>query len=164
MQAAAVLRSPQQNLEAFRQRFHDEVDRWIDAHVAPLFHEGKRPTVRELSEMFQATRSQFLGPGLVEVAQRLHAGELDPDVADCPRCGKPVPRKRRGAKELSTLQGKGKLARGYFYCPPCRLGFHPADAALGVAPQLHQFGIQAHAAGLWPRRCPLRRAPRGLRA
>jgi len=104
--------------------------------------------LRELSEMFQATRSQFLGPGLVEVAQRLHAGDLDPDVADCPRCGRPVPRKRRGTKELSTLQGKGMLVRGYFYCVGCQLGFHPADTALGVAPQFHQFDIQARAAGL----------------
>lgn len=148
MQAAAVLHSTEGNLEGFREMFHDEVDRWIDEHVAPLFQEGQRPTLRELSEMFQATRSKFLGPGLVELAQRLHAGDLDPDVAECPRCGKSLPRKRLSTKEVSTLQGKGTLARGYFYCTDCRQGFHPADAALGVAPQRHQFDIQAHAAGL----------------
>lgn len=128
--------------------FHDDVDRWIDEHVAPLFREGKRPTLRELSAMFQTTRSQFLGTGLVGLAQQLHSGEMDPDVADCPQCGKRLPRKRRGAKEISTLQGKGTLARGYFYCPDCKEGFHPADQALGVAPQFHQFDIQAHAAQL----------------
>lgn len=148
MEAAAVLHSTEGHLEGFRQMFHDEVDRWIDEHVGPLFREGQRPTLRELSELFQATRSKFLGPGLLELAQRLHAGELDPDVAQCPQCGKPLPRKRLGTKEVSTLQGKGSLQRGYFYCSDCRQGFHPADAALGVAPQHHQFDVQVHAAGL----------------
>jgi len=148
MQAATVLPASESNLEGFRQMFHDKVDRWIDDHVAPLFAEGQQPTLRELSERFQSTRSEFLGPGLVELAQRLHAGEIDPDVAECPQCGKRLPRKRLGKRTVSTLQGEASLPRGYFYCPECQQGFHPADAALGLAPQHHQFDVQAHAAGL----------------
>jgi hypothetical protein len=146
--AVAVAYSPQRDFEEFRQMFHEDVDRWIDEQIAPLFREGQRPTLRELSHMFQATRSQFLGRGLVDLVQRLHGPEGDPDVADCPRCGKTLPRRRVDTKEVSTLQGKGSLERGYFYCAPCRLGFHPADEALGLAPQFHQFDIQELAVGL----------------
>ena len=67
MQTAAVLHSTEENREGFRRMFHEELDRWIDERVAPLFREGLRPTLRDLSQMFQATRSEFLGPGLLEL-------------------------------------------------------------------------------------------------
>jgi len=43
------------------------------------------------------------------------------------------------------LVGEVELARPYFYCVPCRQGFAPLDATLGVAPGRKQFDVQ-HAA------------------
>jgi hypothetical protein len=44
---------------------------------------------------------------------------------------------------VSTLQGTITLTRPYFYCDTCRAGFHPLDATLGLAPERHQYDIQA---------------------
>lgn len=102
----------------------------------------KPPTLRELSEEFQATRRDLLGAILKGTVEQCLAPWLEQEVAPCPRCQRQLRRKRREKKVLSTLQGEFPLERPYFYCPNCRQGFCPVDAALGVAPQAHQFDVQ----------------------
>jgi hypothetical protein len=46
------------------------------------------------------------------------------------------------AKEISTLHGRFKLHRPYFYCDTCGRGFHPLDGKLGLSSREHQYDIQ----------------------
>ena len=129
-------------LEEVRALAHDAVDTWVDG-LAPFFEEGKRPKISELSDHFTRSRSQFFGVCLKAAVEKLYPEELDRQWAICPKCGKRLKRKRLDAKELSTLHGPFTLERPYFYCGDCEVGFHPLDALLDVAPEKHQYDIQA---------------------
>ena len=37
-------------------------------------------------------------------------------------------------RTLGTLHGGLNFTRNYYYCEPCRLGFYPRDAELGLPP------------------------------
>lgn len=127
---------------------HRELDRWIDGHIAGLFGQDRPPTLKEMSEVFQRSRPQLLGACLQGLAAEIHGTALEQEWAECPECRRPVRRKRMQARGFSTLQGRGKLERPYFYCTHCEHGFCPADEALGLAPQVHQFDIQERAVEL----------------
>ena len=45
-------------------------------------------------------------------------------------------------KTASTMNGVLDLQRPYFYCKPCKVGFHPLDEALGLAREVHQYDLQ----------------------
>ena len=127
---------------------HDALQGWLDKNFAPLFERGERPTLRDLSNLMTESRSEFLGTCLEALGEKLHEADLEQEWADCDQCGKPTRRKRLDAKAVSTMQGRGTLSRPYFYCQPCGHGFHPADDALGLARQVHQFDIQERAVAL----------------
>lgn len=107
-----------------------------------LLAQGKPPSLRELSEEFQATRRDLLGAILKGAVEEGLAEWLEQEAAACPRCQRRLRRKRFEKKTVSTLQGEFVLERPYFYCPECRHGFCPVDAVLGVASQTHQFDVQ----------------------
>lgn len=144
---AAVARSTNP-YEEFSTMAHKALDDWLGEHFAPLFERGERPTLRDLSNLMQESRSEFLGACLQALGEKLHEADLTQEWADCPRCGKTIRRKRLDPKELSTMQGRGRLARPYFYCTPCGHGFHPVDDTLGLARQVHQFDVQERAVAL----------------
>lgn len=129
-------------LEEVRALAHKAIDQWVDG-LAPFFEEGKRPKISELSDHFTRSRSQFFGACLKAAIEKLYPEELDRQWADCPKCGKRLKRKRLDSKELSTLHGSFGLERPYFYCSDCEVGFHPLDALLEMAPEKHQYDIQA---------------------
>jgi hypothetical protein len=131
--------------EEFSAMAHDALQDWIEKNFAPLFERGERPTLRDLSNLMTQSRSEFLGACLQGLGEKLHEADLTQEWADCDQCGKPTGRKRLDDKKISTLQGRGTLARPYFYCNSCGHGFHPADDALGLARQVHQFDIQERA-------------------
>lgn len=60
------------------------------------------------------------------------ACQHDPAVACCPGCGRRARRVARRTKTVRTLLGGIEVARGYFHCGTCRLGFAPIDVRLGV--------------------------------
>lgn len=129
-------------LEEVRSLAHDAIDEWVDG-LAGFFEEGKGPEICELSEHFTRSRSQLLGACLKAAIEKLYAEELNRQWADCPKCGKLLKLKRLDSKELSTLHGSFDLERPYFYCAQCEFGFHPLDELLGLAPEKHQYDIQA---------------------
>lgn len=128
-------------LDEVRALAHNAVDKWVDG-LAPFFEEGKNPTLSEVSEHFLSTRSQFLGACLEGLLENLYGGELEREWANCHRCGRRLKRKRMDSKEFSTLHGRFKLRRPYFYCYDCQEGFHPLDDILEAAPENHQYDIQ----------------------
>jgi len=120
---------------------HKALDEWFD-QLVPLFRQSEPPSLETLSERLQETRQQLLGGARQAMVEQLYAGYLQQEIASCPGCGKVLKRKRSDEKEISTLQGRLRVARPYFYCAGCGRGFHPLDGALGVAAQTHQYDIQ----------------------
>jgi hypothetical protein len=118
---------------------HDALDRWLDQMETTG---GRTPTLLELSEHFMATRLTVLGPCLEAVIRERYGADLAQAEATC-ACGRRVARHRVDTRTISTLHGTVTLTRPYFYCDPCGVGFHPLDAKLGLAPERHQYDIQA---------------------
>jgi hypothetical protein len=54
--------------------------------------------------------------------------------APCPGCGRRVRPHARRARQVLSVCGAARLERPYYYCGPCKRGWAPADAALGLAP------------------------------
>ena len=117
---------------------HDALDAWLDQIEGET---AERPTLRDLSERFLATRGQLLGACLEAVIRRRYAAELDQSEAVC-ACGRRLARRRLDPKAISTLHGDVTLHRPYFYCEGCGTGFHPLDAKLGLSTKHHQYDIQ----------------------
>lgn len=92
---------------------------------------GDRPLsideIEELVEEAQREAARWL-------EERLIAEQMPPtaNCAACPQCGKPARFKQLLHTELLTIHGWQPLVERYHYCAPCRLGFCPADAVLGI--------------------------------
>lgn len=140
-QACAALPAPapfEEFTEMAQRQFRD----WI-ATLRPLF-EGREapPTLTEVSEFLFERRGDLMASLLKSALSTTHEAELERTQAPCPQCAKLLPRKRLDQRRLSTLHGRATIERPYFYCPRCQLGFHPADEALGVAREEHQWDVQ----------------------
>lgn len=115
--------------------------RWVRTQK-PLFEQSQPPTLKALCDGMRASRLELLSDLLKAQVKTLAPELLAQEFADCPRCRRALRRKRFEAKELSTLHGRLRLERPYFYCGPCGYGFHPVDEALGIAPGVHQYDVQ----------------------
>jgi len=140
MQCAAIL-SHFNVLEEFRNMSHKKLDEWIDDLEAG-FRENPNPSLVDLSDLFQKSRTQFLSACMGAATERLYPDYMEQEWADCPRCGKKVYRKRMDKKIVSTMQGAFELERPYFYCRTCKHGFCPLDEKLAVSTKRHQYDIQ----------------------
>lgn len=134
--------------EEARSMSHKALDEWFDAQLAPLFKQGKPPTVGELSQIFQDTKQQLLSKTMQVMIEELYDGFLHQETANCPKCDKSLKRKRFDDKNISTLQGPFHISRPYFHCDRCHFGFHPIDKELELARGKHQYDIQAEATRL----------------
>ncbi len=143
--ALAIESSPEDQARAMA---HKELDQWFDSEFTSLFSDKSSPTIEDMSEIFQQTRKGFLSQMMKTLFENLNRNALNQSEADCPKCTKPLNRKRFDKKVLSTLQGAFELSRPYFYCSPCRYGFHPLDSTLEIAPEKHQYDIQSKATKL----------------
>ena len=108
----------------------------------PLFEQSHPPTLKTLSDLMRMSRLELLSDLLKAQIQTLAPEFLQQEFADCPCCRRTVRRKRFEPKMISTLHGRFPLNRPYFYCTPCGHGFAPADEALGIAPEVHQYDVQ----------------------
>lgn len=129
------------DIASIRAMVHREADKFVDL-LAPLLAKKPRPTLRELSDHLLKTRSVLLGGIMKALAVEATRHDGEATHANCPRCAKRVQRMRLDAKTVSTLHGALDLARPYFYCKPCKLGFHPLDEALALAQEVHQYDVQ----------------------
>jgi hypothetical protein len=125
----------------FRQMIHEEVDKWIDK-LAFVFEESKRPTLTELSDLFTATRGEFLSGCLQHLVNHKYGDLLQEENAPCPQCGKMHKKRRDVSKKTDTMQGAGSITRTWFYCGDCGVGYSPADSALEISQRVKQFDVQ----------------------
>lgn len=102
---------------------------WARDHRRATLAEHERGVL----ELFRGLMGAALGAAVAEASGAAHpaAGRLR---EPCPGCGlKRAPRRAR-KRELLTICGAVRLERPYYYCKPCRRGWAPADATLGLAP------------------------------
>jgi hypothetical protein len=105
--------------------------------------QGNLGKLRDLSRAVLGQRNQLTAKILQVVVERCYDSQIWQHKACCPQCNRRLFRKRRAAKEVSTLVGSFVLRRPYFYCSHCRLGFCPLDAIVEMAPEYHQYDVQA---------------------
>lgn len=129
------------DIDSIRAMVRREADKFVDL-LAPLLAKKPRPTLRELSDHLLKTRSILMGGIMKALAVEATCHDGESAHADCPRCARRVQRLRLDAKTVSTLHGALALERPYFYCKPCKLGFHPVDQALALAKEVHQYDVQ----------------------
>jgi len=132
------------SIEEARTLTHEAVDRWFN-QVVPLFENGQKPTISGLSQQFSDTRGELMGTIMQTMIEKAYHDHLHQEHAPCPECTRVFKRKRFDSKALSTLHGEFTLDRPYFFCTKCKIGFHPLDDVLVVAPELHQHDVQKKA-------------------
>ncbi len=132
------------SVEEARSLAHEALDQWFD-QLVPLFENGKKPTITDLSDRFSDTRGELMGAVMKAMVKKAYHHHLHQEHADCPECARVFKRKRFDRKTLSTLHGEFTLDRPYFYCTVCKIGYHPLDDVLVISPERHQHDIQRKA-------------------
>jgi hypothetical protein len=150
MGAAAVISlaevREQKQRAQIRRQLHEQFDQWLDT-VEEQVKEPK-PTLAQLTQAVWALRQELTGQLTTALIEQRYGTEQEQHHAPCPQCGRQVAARAVVPRKVETLVGEVELARPYFYCVPCRQGFAPLDAALGVAPGRKQFDVQQAAAKL----------------
>ncbi len=122
----------------------EALERWAREHRGATLEQHERGVLelgrRHLGRLLGAVLEQALALDQAST-RRLRSG-----CSGCGRRRKPHAWRRR---ELLTVCGAVVLRRPYDYCGPCRRGWAPADAALGVEPyQELSVGLRAWTAWL----------------
>lgn len=138
------LKRESKGLERFRDAMHEELDKFLDKLMV-VFEEDQRPSLAELSDLMTRSRQEFLGSCLQHLIEERYSPELSTQESPCPRCGKICTRRQIVRRKLQTTQGPFELRRPWFYCPDCKKGFAPLDAAAEISRREKQFDIQKRA-------------------
>jgi hypothetical protein len=128
--------------ESVREMAHRLLDELIDALLARTPEASSGSLLAQMSRELQKSRLELVSACLRAAIEERFGELLHQDEAPCPKCSRLRARQRFDPKVLSTLQGEFILERPYFYCRPCRVGFHPLDRALGLSEDEHQYDVQ----------------------
>ena len=132
--------------DTLRQQLHARFDQWLDT-LEQQWHEPPS-TLMEVTATVWALRQQLTG-GLTEtIVAHVHRGEHDRQQIPCPRCDEVLKARELVCRTVETMVGPIQIERPYFYCRPCRFGYYPCDAALGVVAGCKQLDIHQAAASL----------------
>jgi len=130
----------------FRRRLHERFDAWLDGLEDQM--KASRPSLEQIVEEVFAKRSALTGMLTEEVITQKHKEMLDQETASCPECGQELSARGPHCRTVETMVGEISLSRPYFYCPQCREGFYPLDAALALSSRRKQADMQKAAASL----------------
>jgi len=147
-QSAVAWKRQPEPAERARMDIHDELDKWLDGVLPEIFKDGHEPTLMEMSDLITRTRQQFMGEWLPILIREKYSDHLEQEYAPCPQCGKMHGKRLDSAKELRTMQGKGKIRRPWFYCNDCELGYAPLDETLEISRKKIQLDVQKRATKL----------------
>jgi len=144
MGAAAVIAlaevREQKQRARIRQQLHEQFNQWLDTGEEQV--KEPQPTLEQLTRAVWALRQELTGQLATALIEQHYGAEQEQHHAPCPQCGRQVAARGVVSRKVETLGGEVELARPYFYCVPCRQGFAPLAAALGVAPGHKQFDVQ----------------------
>jgi Uncharacterised protein family (UPF0236). len=141
----AEVRARKQQVE-FRHQLHAQFDRWLDTLEEHMTE--PKPTLEQITRAVWEMRQELTGSLAAAVVEQRYRPEREELHAPCPQCGRVVAARGVVSRTVETAVGAVEVSRPYFYCVPCRHGFAPLDAALGLAPGRKQFDLQQAAAKL----------------
>jgi hypothetical protein len=105
-----------------------ELAGWARAHPTATLAEHERGVLA----IFRRAMGPALG-AVVARAQGLERPATRRLRESCPDCGaRRKPHDPARARQVLTICGAVRLARPYYYCGPCRRGWAPTDARLGL--------------------------------
>jgi hypothetical protein len=143
--ALAEVRAQKQRVQ-LRQQLQEQFAHWLD-RVEEHVKEPK-PTLEDFTSAVWELRQELTGQLTTALIEQRYGAEQEQRQAPCPQCGQQVAARGVVTRRVETLVGEIELARPYFYCVPCRQGFAPLDATLGMAPGRKPFDVQHAAAKL----------------
>ena len=127
--------------ERYRDMMHKAVDAFVEVLAGDLVSD-KKMTLMEITRAIAKAEPKFLTTAVEEFIRSKHGDILSLEQAQCPCCKKKVQRSVQAPRTIETLLGTSTVTRPYFYCGPCKCGFFPADAALGLSPRRKQDDLQ----------------------
>jgi hypothetical protein len=132
--------------DTLRQQLHARFDQWLDT----LEQQGHElpSTLMEMTALVWDLRQQLTGALTETIVAHVHRGEHDRTQVSCPRCQGVLQARERVCRTVDTMVGPLQLERPYFYCRPCRFGYYPFDAAVGVGAGCKQLDMQQAAVKL----------------
>ena len=112
-----------------------EVKAELEAQAAQLIEEAlawneqtNAPTLMDIEDQVLKFRKAF-GERLAQALVDSQAA-AEPVEVVCPKCQRPMHRKRRRQRRrVETRVGQVPLRRAYYYCEHCREGFSPPGSA-----------------------------------
>ena len=107
----------------------EALGQWSRSHRAASLDEHEQ----QVLGLLRRVAAPLLGAVLAEA---LGLGEASQERlrSACPGCGTRRRRQSWRPREVATVCGAVRLRRPYYYCRPCRRGWCPGDAILGLAP------------------------------
>jgi hypothetical protein len=115
-----------------------EIEKLLD-----WLEETDKPNLLQIEEEVLRIRKR-IGEGMAREAIKHQATVKPVPNPKCPQCQKEMRYKGMKVKEITSLVGEVKLARGYYYCNDCESGlFPPGQAVRGAGEKL----VREHSAG-----------------
>ena len=107
----------------------EALGQWSRSHRAASLDEHEQ----QVLGLLRRVAAPLLGAVLAEA---LGLGEASQERlrSACPGCGTRRRRQSWRPREVATVCGAVRLRRPYYYCRPCRRGWCPGDATLGLEP------------------------------
>jgi hypothetical protein len=117
----------------------DELEQWAQTHRGGTLAEHEQAVLAAVRRVL----GRLLG-AVVTQALQLDMPQARHQRSACPGCGQRRRPLAWRARQPLTVCGAMPLARPYYYCPPCRRSWVPADARLALAShQQLSPGLQA---------------------
>ena len=141
MMALAAQALKKDKVAMFRDRAHTIADRWVDSLASALLND-KPLTMEEISALFEAKKTELMGALVTDFIGVHHQEVLEQESAACPKCGKPCKAKRQASRRVDSRHGSSLLARPYFHCRDCGVGFSALDQTLQLSGRRKQYDLQ----------------------
>jgi len=110
---------------------HQEVTREIDTLLPRIFAERRKTGEWDVEAVGLALRTALHAAGAAGLTELLRESGPVQTSAPC-SCGGKARFKDLRLKPILTVLGPAKMLRAYYWCPDCRQGRFPADAALDI--------------------------------
>ena len=132
MMALAARARKEDKVSMFRDKAYKIADQLVD-RLAPTLLADESLTMEEISALFEERKAELMGMLVADFIGVHHLESLHQQVAACPECGKSCKSKRQASRRVDSRHGSSFLARPYFYCRDCGIGFSPLDQTLQLS-------------------------------
>jgi hypothetical protein len=115
--------------------------RSLNAVLDKMEGEDKMEKLWDITRVMVENKSEILGQLTLAFVKRKHGELMEQEHCDCPKCKKKLRSRGKRNREVETHLGSFSLARPYFYCVDCNLGFYPLDETLGLSASAKQYDV-----------------------